>query len=150
MYTEDGIYPIDGYRVIVTEDLFAVISGDYLPTLEGFVSNMNSRLNAFCLSVKGYEIKDLDFDTLVLETFQVFYAALLGTTHSDKARIAVDTFTSCLTLNYVMLSLADSIGRPSNVLQLVLDRTPESQESMPDQDFSMWRSIHERSLNLLH
>lgn len=112
---------------------------------------MNARLNAFCIYVKGHKIDDLDLDALVLDTFQVFYAIVLGTTASDVAATAMETFTNFLTLNYVMLTPLDEDGSRVNVLQLVMDTTPAGGHASPaGQDFLMWRSIHERSLNTIH
>jgi len=150
MYAEQDAYPIGGYRIIITDSLYELLSSAYLLTLEHFVNNMGAALDAFCVSVKGQKIDDIDFDTLVLETFQMFYSVLFVTTSDAAAVTARETFTNFLTLNYVMRTAVDDLGTRVEVLQLVMDLAPDVRASPTGQNFLMWRAIHERSLNTLH
>lgn len=143
-------YTISGYRIIVTERLYSIISLDYLTPLEGFINQMNAELNGFCVSVKDRKIVDLDFDSLVLHTFSVFYTMLVERTSKDRTQYAIELFTNFLTLNYVMLTPLDDSGNRANVLQLVLDKTPDGHTSLTGEKFLQWRSLHERTLNILH
>lgn len=135
------------HRIIVSKALASAVRHLTPQLLDTFIASEGPMMDQFCIAVNYAEPEEIEYSTLMLQTYETFYACLQHEMHSaecDGVEQLIATYNERLSMDFYHGS--------DRALTLMLDLLPECvvQNTERSGAWRLGRSAHELNLNHLH
>lgn len=139
--------PFPKHRIVTSRTLNTAMASLTPGLISTFVTNQSHLLDRFCIEATKQKESEWDFESLLLNSFHMFYSCLAHELHDAQPEVhhrLMQIYSERLAMNFYRSE--------DEALTLMIDLLPESvyQDASRSESWKMLRMTFEMKLNQLH